>query len=101
MTEPVLQPNSNSERIAEPSAAPTAPITSASLTNAPSRELAAAQDFMTAADAAPPGLLREFLDFLIEYHLWWLTPIVLALLLLAGLVFLSTTAIAPFIYPMW
>jgi Family of unknown function (DUF5989) len=59
------------------------------------------QAFLSAAESAQPGLLREFFDFLVEYRLWWLTPIVISLLLLAGLAFLSTTAIAPFIYPVW
>ncbi len=59
------------------------------------------QDFAREADANPPGLLREFLDFLIESRKWWLAPIVLTLLLLSGLVFLSSTALAPFIYSLW
>ena len=42
--------------------------------------------------------MREIYDFLRDYRVWWLTPIVVVLLLLAGLVFLSGTAAAPFIW---
>lgn len=59
------------------------------------------QEFAREADTPPPGLLREIADYLIDSRKWWLTPIVVALLLLGGLVFLSSTAIAPFIYPVW
>jgi hypothetical protein len=61
----------------------------------------ATNDFAAAADTAPPTLIREFIDFLREYRLWWLTPLVVVLLLLTGLVFLGGTAAAPFIYPIW
>lgn len=58
-------------------------------------------EFANEANQPTPGLLREFIDFLYYDKKWWLTPIIVALLLLAGFVFLSTTAIAPFIYPIW
>jgi Family of unknown function (DUF5989) len=58
-------------------------------------------DFAKQANENAPGFLREFSDFLIEYRAWWLAPIVIVLLLLAGLVFLGGTAAAPLIYPIW
>ncbi|MEK6258628.1 MAG: DUF5989 family protein [Planctomycetota bacterium] len=74
---------------------------SSSESNTAAESSKSAQDFRNQADTTPPGIGREFLDFLIVSRNWWLAPIIVALLLLAGLVFLSTTAVAPFIYPMW
>lgn len=55
--------------------------------------------FASQAEEKQPGLLAELFDFLWYYKLWWVTPIVLVLLLVGGLIFLSGTAVAPFIYP--
>ncbi len=55
-------------------------------------------EFQRQADATPPGIVREFADFLVHNKKWWLTPIVLVLLLLGLLVFLSGSGLAPFIY---
>jgi hypothetical protein len=57
-----------------------------------------ATDFARQAQEQDPGLLWEFWDFLRYNKKWWLTPIVLVLLLLGTLVILSGTAAAPFIY---
>jgi hypothetical protein len=57
-----------------------------------------AADFAQQAQEQDPGLLWEFWDFLRYNKKWWLTPIVLVLLLLGTLVILSGTAAAPFIY---
>ncbi len=59
-----------------------------------------AKDFARQAEEAPLGLLAEFWDFLKHEKKWWLTPIILVLLILAGLVLLSPVA-APFIYPLF
>jgi hypothetical protein len=59
-------------------------------------------DFEKAAEAHQDrGLLGEFLDFLAHNKKWWLLPIVSILLLLGVLIFLSTTAAAPFIYTLF
>ena len=58
-------------------------------------------DFASQANQAQPGLLAEFLDFLIHNKKWWLTPIILVLVLVGLLVFISGTAMAPFLYPIW
>jgi hypothetical protein len=58
-------------------------------------------DFSKIADEADPGLLAEFWDFLLHNKKWWLTPIVLVLLLMGVLVMLSGSAAAPFIYTLW
>ena len=46
-----------------------------------------------------PGLIREFYDFLRYNKAWWLTPIIIVLLLVGVLVVLAGTSVAPFIYP--
>jgi hypothetical protein len=57
--------------------------------------------FSSFADEQDPGLLAEFWDFLIHNKKWWLTPIIVVLLLMIGLIFLSASPAAPFIYTLW
>ncbi len=58
--------------------------------------------FEQAADSAPQeSLIAEFWSFLKHNKKWWLLPIMLVLLLLGVLIFLSTTAAAPFIYTLF
>ena len=48
------------------------------------------------------GIIKEFLDFLKHRKKWWLTPIVVFLLLLGILIVLSEgSALAPFIYTLF
>ena len=47
------------------------------------------------------GLLADFVAFLSHNKKWWLTPILLALVLLAGLILLGGSPLAPFIYPLF
>ena len=48
------------------------------------------------------SLLKEFWDFLRVRKKWWLTPIVLVLLLLGALIlFTQSSAVAPFIYTLF
>jgi len=59
-------------------------------------------DFEQQAEERPPGLIAEFWEFLIHNKRWWLIPIVLVLLLIGVLILLSgSSAIAPFIYPLF
>ena len=58
-------------------------------------------DFEQQAQGKPHGLLVEFFGLLRHNKKWWLTPIIVALLLAALLVALSGSALAPFIYPLW
>ncbi len=61
-----------------------------------------AKDFVDqAAAASRPGLVREFWDFLKDSKKWWLTPIIVCLLLFGALVLLGGTAAAPFIYTLF
>lgn len=56
-------------------------------------------DFQRAAEQQAPGLIAEFVDFLVHNKSWWLTPIIVVLLLIGLLAFLSSSsAVAPFIY---
>jgi hypothetical protein len=47
------------------------------------------------------GIAGELLAFLWSQKLWWMIPLVVMLLLIAALVaFASSSALAPFIYPL-
>lgn len=54
---------------------------------------------------SPSGDDRRFLggvrDFLRETRIWWLTPLVLCILLIALLVISTESAVAPFIYSLF
>ncbi len=48
------------------------------------------------------GIAGELLGFLWAERLWWMIPMVVALLLLGGLmIFAQSSAIAPFIYTLF
>lgn len=53
------------------------------------------------ANEPQPSLVAEFLDFLVHNKAWWLTPIILVLLLVGMLVVLAGTAAGPFIYTLF
>ncbi len=61
----------------------------------------AALEFASAAEQKRPSLLREFGEFILENKKWWLTPIVLVLLLMGLLIVLGGTGAAPFIYTLF
>ncbi len=58
-------------------------------------------DLAAHAEAGHTNILREFWDYLMENKAWWLAPIVAVLLLVGGLLLLSGTAAAPFIYTLF
>jgi len=47
------------------------------------------------------GFLREFWLFLCHNKKWWLTPILLVLLLFSLLIMASGTAVTPFLYTLF
>ena len=47
------------------------------------------------------SLPRELWAYLMHTKKWWLTPILLMLLLLAGLIMLGGTGAAPFVYTLF
>lgn len=53
------------------------------------------------ASQPQPGIAREFLDFLLHNKKWWLTPIILVLLLVGLLAVLGGSGAAPFIYTLF
>jgi hypothetical protein len=59
------------------------------------------QDFIKQADMAQTRLLVEIWQWLRQNKKWWLAPIVVMLLVVGFLVFLSGTAVAPFIYTLF
>jgi hypothetical protein len=60
------------------------------------------KDFKTAAsESSRKGMLSEFLYFLKTSKKWWLMPVILVLVVFGVLVFLSSTAAAPFIYTLF
>jgi hypothetical protein len=58
-------------------------------------------DFAQHAEQRSPGIVAEFWDFLIHNKKWWITPIILILLLMGTLILVTNTAAAPFIYTLW
>jgi hypothetical protein len=60
------------------------------------------KDFKSAASERPKtGMLSEFVYFLKTSKKWWLLPIIVILVGFGVLVFLSSTAAAPFIYTLF
>ncbi len=57
--------------------------------------------FQQQAEEPSVGLLREFADFLWYNKLWWITPIVIVLLMVGGLFYLSALGAGPFIYSLF
>jgi hypothetical protein len=60
-----------------------------------------AREFEHAAEGRPQGFFSELTDFLLHNKKWWLTPIVLVLLLFGLLVVLGATGLSPFIYTLF
>jgi hypothetical protein len=60
------------------------------------------QDFMNAAQHAKErGLVGEFVGFMAENKMWWMTPILLVLGLVGVLLVLGATGVMPFIYTLF
>jgi len=58
-------------------------------------------DFEQASQEKQSNLLSEFMGFLKQTKKFWLLPLILVMLALAGLLILSSTAAAPFIYTLF
>ena len=58
-------------------------------------------DFQRQADQTAPGILSEFIDFVLHNKKWWMIPIVVSLLILGLLVLVSGSGVAPFIYTLF
>jgi hypothetical protein len=62
---------------------------------------ASPDDFARQAELPQAGLLAELVAFLLYSKKWWLTPIIVALLVVSLLVLLAGSPLAPFIYPLF
>jgi Family of unknown function (DUF5989) len=60
-----------------------------------------ASDFEKAAAQPQGGFISEFWGFLKTNKKWWLLPIIAVFLILALLILLSSTGLAPFIYTLF
>jgi hypothetical protein len=58
-------------------------------------------DFAEQANRQQSGIVAEFVDFLVHNKKWWITPIILVLLVFGVLIMLGGTAAAPFIYTLF
>ena len=58
-------------------------------------------EFEKQAEGIEHGLIREFVDLLKHNTKWWLTPIIVVLVLVGALAILGGTAAAPFIYTLF
>ncbi len=57
--------------------------------------------FSKQAAEKPKGPLAEFLSFVFHNKKWWLTPILVILLLVGVLAVLGGSGVAPFIYSLF
>jgi len=62
---------------------------------------AQARELARQASQSQRGIVGEFGDFLLHNKKWWLTPIILVLLLVGLLIMLGGTGAAPFIYTLF
>ncbi len=67
----------------------------------PGPQQTSADDFARQAEGASRGVLAEQFAFLRENKKWWMTPIIVVLILFGVLVVLSSTAIAPMLYTLF
>ncbi|HMI30850.1 MAG TPA: DUF5989 family protein [Candidatus Limnocylindrales bacterium] len=61
----------------------------------------AARDFQKAAAGRSGNLVGEIWSFLRDNGKWWLLPIIAVLILVGGLIIISGSALAPFIYTLF
>ena len=60
-----------------------------------------ANDLKELSEARSSGLFGELWSFMSPNTKWWLTPIVLMLLILGALILIGGTGAAPFIYTLF
>ncbi len=61
----------------------------------------AEREFLEQAERGSGGLLRDYFEFLRQGKKWYLTPIILFLLLVGLIGVLGSTVVAPFIYTLF
>jgi hypothetical protein len=60
-----------------------------------------AKDLRELSEARSSGLIGELISFMAHNKKWWLTPIILMLLILGVLILVGGTGAAPFIYTLF
>ena len=60
-----------------------------------------AKDLRELSESRSTGIFRELWGFMSHNKKWWLTPIVLMMLLLGALILVGGTGAAPFIYTLF
>jgi hypothetical protein len=50
---------------------------------------------------AKQSLVTEFLGFIVHEKKWWMIPLVVVVVIMAVLVLVSSSPVAPFIYPLF
>jgi hypothetical protein len=68
------------------------------MTQHPEKPPEKVDEFLQAAGEQDRGLVAEFVAFMAENKVWWLTPILVVFGLLGVLLILGATGVAPFIY---
>jgi len=68
------------------------------MTEQPEKPPKKSDEFLQAAGQQERGLIAEFLAFMAENKVWWMTPILIVFGLLGVLLILGATGVAPFIY---
>jgi hypothetical protein len=58
-------------------------------------------EFERLANEPSPGVVREFVDFLLQNKKWWLVPIVMAMLLVGLMIVVGSSGAGPFIYSLY
>lgn len=69
--------------------------------NQPAESNESQSEFEQLSGEQQMGLMAEFWLFIKEEKKWWLTPIILVLLVVGALVALTSTGAAPFIYTLF
>ena len=65
-------------------------------------ETEGAQDLLSRQAEAPrPSEVTEILRFIVQTRKWWLVPVFVFLALLAVLILLAGTSLAPFVYTLY
>lgn len=55
-------------------------------------------EFLKAANKEERGLVAEFVAFMAENRMWWMTPILIVFLLVGVLLVLAATPLGPWLY---
>lgn len=71
------------------------------MTESSKREPKEDESFLKAAKQQERGLVSEFVMFMAENKMWWLTPILVVFGLLGVLLVLGATGVAPFLYTLF